>query len=262
MGTPERGKWGRRRVLGFEIDELLMVWGAMAVAGFVKGTIGFTFPLVALSLASTVVAVEVVVPLMTFPILASNLWQGLRGGFLRRVLRRFWPLVVTLAAGILLGAHLAQYSSDSVIFALLGSLALGSSLLQLLFPNVTIKPGRNRGLEMGLGLASGIIGGMTAVYGTLIAVYLTALHLPKHFFVATVGTLWFCAGIFLLIAFGAVGSLTASIAGVSLTCVVPTLLGVLLGQRLRDRISQKLFARLVLIGLMLVGLNLLRRAFD
>jgi uncharacterized membrane protein YfcA len=55
------------------------------------------------------------------------------------------------------------------------------------------------------------------------------------------------------------GLLTLDRAITSLFAALPTLAGVWLGQRLRGRVPQKTFDRLLLILLFAVGLNLLRR---
>ena len=51
-----------------------------------------------------------------------------------------------------------------------------------------------------------------------------------------------------------------AIALLSLTVMVPTILGLMLGEMLRRRLSEKTFRKVLLYVLLLVGLNLVRRA--
>ena len=90
--------------------------------------------------------------------------------------------------------------------------------------------------------------------------FFVLLGLEKEDFIRTAGFVWLLASIPLVIAYSMNGILTAETASLSALACLPAFLGMWLGQRLRRRIDQESFRKLLLIALFLVGLNLIRRA--
>ena len=79
---------------------------AVALAAFVKGAIGFGFPTLGTPLLSLVTDLRTAVVLLIVPNIAMDGIQFLRRGAPRAVVDRFWTLLVTGAAGILVGTRL------------------------------------------------------------------------------------------------------------------------------------------------------------
>ena len=233
--------------------------GALLAAGLVKGVIGFGLPLVAMAIMASLLNVGEALAYMTLPIVATNLWQAVQGGLFVAVLRRFWILILVLALGIALGASIAAGAHQGLLFLILGGVVLTYVGLELSRWQPKVPPARERILGAAFGLVAGVIGGITTAYGAVLVLYLNAIRLPKDQFVATVGVIWFSGSIFLLAGFGAVGILTWPRLLVSALAVVPALIGMWVGRRLRDRVDETRFRRLVLLAIFLVGLNLVRR---
>lgn len=91
--------------------------------------------------------------------------------------------------------------------------------------------------------------------------YVASLRLAKEEFVAALGTFFLMGGVFVMIAFVERGILNRETAPWSIVFVLPVLAGMWLGQRLSSRIDQERFRKAVLIVLLVLGLNLVRRAF-
>ena len=250
-----------REVDIFSFEILAIVAMAMLVGGLVKGVIGFGLPLVAMSLLSSFIPVETALGLMVFPILATNLYQGLAGGRVGETLTRFWPLIAMLGVGIALGASFVKHAEPDHLLLLMAFVVLGYCFLQLVGIDIRISRPRERITGLVFGIISGFIGGVTSAYGPPLTIYFNALKLEKEFFVTVAGIVWSSASLFLLVAFWSVSVLTYDRALISAFAVAPSLIGLWLGAKGRRRLDDILFRRLIVWLLLLVGLNLLRRVF-
>jgi len=241
---------------------LIVVAVAMLCGGAVKGTVGIGLPIVSISIMSTFFGTPTLaLALLIVPIVVTNLWQLLRTGHAVSSLKRFWPILLTLPLGIWWSAGLVVRISPQALFGLLGAIVVGFCVAVHLAPNLRIAAPAEKWAGGVAGLAGGLIGGVSTVYGPPITIYLVALRLPKEVFIGATGLIWFCAALPLTAAYVYHGVLTAELAAWSAAACVPAIGGQLLGQRLRDRIDQETFRKLLLAALLLLGLNLIRRAF-
>ena len=240
--------------------ELLLIALIYLLAGLVKGVIGFALPLVSVSLLSVFVPVEQALALNTVPLLVTNFWLALQGGHGLRLLRRYWWLIVFLAIGIFTGANIVVAIEKSTLLLIFGMGVILLSLLEGFRPSVKLPDRYATPTGVLAGLVSGVSGGLVSAMAAPVAIYLTARKVPKDEFVATVGVIYSCGALFLILAFGSVKILTAENAPLSVAAAVPAVAGLLLGARIRGAINQDIFQQIVLLGLILVGLNMIRRS--
>ena len=101
---------------------LVLAWCALVLllAGSVKGTLGIGMPLIAVPMMSLLVPVPVAVALLPLPILIANIWQAFHGGWFWPSVRRFWPLIVCMFAGVMLGARLLASLDRSLLYLVIG----------------------------------------------------------------------------------------------------------------------------------------------
>jgi hypothetical protein len=238
---------------------LTVIIFAFILAGMSKGVIGFGLPLIAIPIVASVVPVPIAIALTLAPIFFSNAFQTFHGGRAGQVLRRFWPVVVTMFLGVLAGAQILARADHDAIAILIGVLLLVFVTMQFLSLRPSVPPRAERWLSPALGLFSGVVGGVSSMFGPLLIIYLVALRLEKDDFISTIGmfyltgvvTLWSSLAVMGVIAFN-------EIVGSLLVCI-PLYCGLFFGTWLRGRISQALFQRALTIALIFVGLNLIRR---
>lgn len=240
---------------------LVVVALAMLCGGAVKGMVGIGLPIVSISIMSSFLgAPTTALALLIMPIMVTNLWQLARAGHARSSLKRFWPILLALPVGIWWSAGLVVRVSPEMLFGLLGAVVLGFCATAYLAPNLRVAAPAETWAGAVAGLAGGLIGGVSTVYGPPITLYLVALRLPKEVFIGATGLIWFCAALPLTAAYVYHGVLTAELAAWSALACIPAIGGQFLGQRVRDRIDQEGFRKLLLLALLLLGLNLIRRA--
>lgn len=244
--------------LPVSLPVILVCAGALLAGGLVKGTISLGLPLIALPLMMLVIDVKTAVVLLMVPLLGSNLVQGIEGKGTLALARRFWPLLACLAVGTLIGSALLAALDRRTLLLTIGPLAIVFSTASLLRPNLSIPPAMEPWLAPPVGFASGVIGGMSTLFGPILTIYVVGLHLPRDTFVKAMGLIYVVASGFLLIGGASHGTAGPLLLTLSALSMIPVYLGMLIGQRIRHRINPSLFRNLVLGVVWLTGLNMVR----
>lgn len=231
---------------------------ALVAGGVVKGVVSIGLPLVGLPLLTFAVDVPTAVNLLVVPIFLSNLLQAFQGPRLAIVLQRFWPVILCLVVGTLVGTALFALLDQRTLLGTIGAFSVVFSLASLLRPDLTISPRIERWLGPPVGLLGGVIGGMSTLFGPVLAVYVVALHLPPALFVKSISLLYTVAAFVLMLGNLAHGSTHAGGLILSALAMIPVYAGMLVGQRIRDRIDADRFRILVLGVVFCTGANMIR----
>jgi hypothetical protein len=244
----------------FDIATLALLGFGLVAGGVTKGFAGSGLPTVSVASMAVVIDVPTAVALMPIPLLVANARQAFRGGYMRNAMRRFWPLLVCLPFGAILGVKALTGIDPRTVSGLVGAIVVAFALLGQFRFEWRVSARRDLQLQPFVGLGAGVIGGISSIFAPLIVMHLMSLRLPKDEFVGTVG-LAYLVGIvpmiFALVGFGRLGQ-TETLWGAA--AVLPVLAGMFLGERLRGRFSETLFRRCLLVLLLLAGLNLIGRA--
>jgi uncharacterized membrane protein YfcA len=235
---------------------------AFFCAGIVKGTLGVGLPLVAIPIAAIAMPPAQAMALTIAPILVSNSWQVIETGVAGEALRRFWRLIIGLCFGILLGGLLLSKIELKTSLILLGIVLLGFCALQLLPTRWQIQQKDERWLGPLAGFVSGFIGGFTGLYGLIALSYLIALRLDKNMFVGSISLLYLIGILALTITLTSHQVIAMDELIGTFLVLLPLFIGMLIGRRIRDRISQALFRRLLLLLLMVIGSSLILRGIN
>lgn len=238
---------------------LAVLCGALLLGGTVKGVIGTAYPVIAVPLMSAVVDVPTAVALAVLPSVASNVWQARLTRAAWPLAKRLWPVIVPLCAGLWWSAGLMTAARPATLFLALGVLVVGFAVLSLVNPNLRIPRRAERSAGALAGAFAGLIGGFSTIFGPPITIYLVALDLEKEEFIRSIGLVFFAGSLMLAASYWAHDVLGPDNLAWALAACVPVVLGYLMGERLRRHIDQARFRKLLLIALVVIGLNLLRR---
>ena len=233
---------------------------AVVLAGLVKGAIGFGFPTASTPLLALFLDLKDAVVLLILPNIVMDAVQALRRGGLAATARRFAVLVAFGAAGMMVGTRLLTVLSPRT-----ATLVLGLTVLSFVTLNVTrwrprVRPGWEWWLDPVVGLAGGILGGLTNVPGTPLVIYFYALGLEKQEFVRAVAVTFVLYKVFQLGAVTWYGLMTWPLLGLSALLSLVALIGFRLGLAIQDRLDQRTFNRSVLGYLGVLGVILVVRA--
>lgn len=239
-----------------------IIWCALVLvlAGVIKGIIGIGLPLVSIPLLALAMPVPQAVSLMPIPILLSNIWQAFHGGHFSRALRRFWPLLLTMCAGTVVGVKILSAVDARALYVVVGVVVVLFSLTSYLQPQLRVHARAERWLGPIVGLIGGVLGGLSTIYGPPLIMFLVALHLHKNEFVGTIATFYLIGIIPLIAALGAFDIMGRTELLASTLVTVPLFIGMTIGQLLRTRVSQERFHHALLVVLSLLGCGLGLRA--
>jgi len=235
----------------------LLVIGTFLLAGTVKGVIGLGLPTVAMGMLGLAMLPAQAAALLIIPSTVTNLWQLAFGGHLSALLQRLWPLLLLIFLGTGLGTlWLGMGGGDWVVRAL-GAALLVYALSGLFLPTFKVEPATERWLAPLCGLITGIITSATGVFVIPAVPYLQALGLNRDQLVQALGLSFSVSTLALAAGLAWRGSLGGGEINASLLALAPALLGMWLGQALRQRISAVLFKRVFFSGMALLGAHLL-----
>jgi len=252
--TPDSG------VLGLSLAAVAGSFIGLFLGGFSKGALGVGLPLIAVPVLAFFMPVPEALVILTVPIFVTNIWQALQGGNLRVVLKRFWPMAVALVIGIGLGTQILVRLSEQTLYLIMGLMVLTQPALRVLKPGFTVSETSQRWAGPVTSLVSGGVGGMSGFFGPLLMVYLATIRLPKDIFTATVAMLFFFGGLALAVFLAQVGVMQQDNLLASAFALLPAAGGIMIGQKIRSRISQKQFEKALTVVMLVMGLSLLAKA--
>ncbi|MGE1153177.1 sulfite exporter TauE/SafE family protein [Pseudomonas kitaguniensis] len=235
----------------------LLVFGTFLLAGTVKGVIGLGLPTVAMGLLGLAMLPAQAAALLIIPSTVTNLWQLTFGGHLRSLIKRLWPMLLLIFLGSGFGSVWLGMDGGHWVVRALGAALLVYALSGLLLPAFNVKPHTERWLGPVCGLITGVITSATGVFVIPAVPYLQALGLTRDELVQALGLSFTVSTLALAAGLAWRGTLGGGEINASLLALVPALLGMWLGQALRQRISAQVFKRVFFIGMVLLGGHLL-----
>ena len=241
------------------LEILAFVAGAFFIAGIVKGLTGLGLPAMSLGLLLLALELRDAMVILVIPLFATNIWQGVTGGHVRAMLTRLWPLFATGVIGIWFAVGVMVTANPAILAIMLGIILAGYAAYSLSTPQIK-PPGRWEIILSPLaGAITGIIGGLTGSMAVPSVPYMQALGIKRDALIQAMG-IWFCLGsIALGGALGGRGALPVDLAIVSAGAVIPAIVGMDVGRRLRQRLSEELFRKVFLTALILLGLYIAGR---
>jgi uncharacterized membrane protein YfcA len=235
---------------------------SLIVAGLLKGLIGVGMPIVALPLLSLFIDIRSAVMLLSMPLIFSNVPQALEGGKTGRCLMQLMPVILGMIPGLFLGIRvlLALDANPAEIIAGLVVMAVGG--VTLLAPKLQLQPRLVLPTGITFGFFGGILGGMAAMSGPLVFIFLLAKGLRGKAFTKEASLFLVVSSTGLLAILLTAGRQFSWLdVSISTAAMLPVVLGIYVGQHLRDKIAPETFKKLVLIAVIAAGAELLRHGF-
>jgi uncharacterized membrane protein YfcA len=238
-----------------------LAWCVLGVfAGYaLRGATGFGAGLVVIPMLAFVMPFEVVIPVLTaMGIFASSgqAWHQRRhldaSSRTALVALLGWAMV-GVALGLTLFAMLASRWLLNLFGGFLAAYALWS-----LRPHAPPRGAPRRSVAVASGISGALVatlfGGMA---GPFFAVYLDALQLGRARFRATMSTVLFLLSIVRIVGYGGLGLYDAHVGAMILALMPFMIVGMVVGERLHQRLSDARFQKVVAVLLVASGVALL-----
>ncbi len=229
---------------------------AFVAGGSIKGALGVGLPLVAMPLLSLGLPSVQAIALLAIPVLLSNLLQAAEGARPVDTLRRFGGLIAAQCVATVVTVRLTLSLTPSQLANMVAFAVLLAVALTALRPTLHIDPGRERVVGVGVGLMSGLLGGVSALMGPVVITYLVALRLRRDEFVGSISMIYLAGALPLYGTMALHGRIGATELLLSTLALVPMAAGLWFGRTVRRHLDETLFRRILLAFLTLLALLL------
>jgi uncharacterized protein len=238
-----------------------IIAATFVVAGFVKGVTGMGLPTVAMGILGTLMLPAQAAALLLLPSFITNVWQLFAGPGVRALAKRLWPMMAGIVVGTLAAASFIAGGGGVWAVAGLGVALTLYALAGLMAWRFSVPPRHERWLSPAIGAVTGVVTGGTGVFVIPAVPYLQGLALKKEDLVQALGLSFTVSTIALAIGLVSENAFAIRDLRESLFAVIPALIGMFIGQRVRGRISPESFRRWFFICLLALGIQLIARAF-
>jgi len=233
---------------------LFLFLAAAFVGGLTGGLAGF-----ATGLVVSGVWLQIVTPAQTAAliVLCGFVTQGYGIWQVRRAIawRGVWPFIVGGAIGIPIGTALLTTLDPGVARVSVGTLLVLYSLYSLSRPAVKILPD-SLAADLAGGVANGVVGGLTALSGLVIAVWCQLRGGSNDAQRAVYQPVIFASFLMNAVAYLFAGLFTVETLKLYLYALPALIVGVWCGVRLYGRLDERSFRRVILLLLLASGLAL------
>ena len=243
--------------MDLDTGTLLILGLTFLLAGTVKGIIGLGLPTISLAILAIVFDLTTAMALLLVPSFLTNLWQAMAGGKPGLLIRQLWPMFLTATVTVWLGALALTRLNLSWLSALLGLLLIIYSLLSLFGVQWRISSKNKTSFGLLIGSVNGVLTGMTGSFVVPGVMYLQAIGLSRDQLIQAMGLLFTLSTLSLAVALQSNSLLNFQLGIYSALAVIPALFGMILGQRIRQLLSENLFRRVFFIALLLLGIYIL-----
>lgn len=227
-------------------------------AGVIRGYSGFGFSIIAVTGLSLVLPPAEIVPVILLLEIAASTW------LLPRVWQDIhWRSLSWLWLGVLIGTPIGVYLLASIpprpMRMAISLAVLGLSLLLRL--GISLKKMPGRGQTMAIGTAAGLLNGSAAIGGPPVILFYFSTPAGAAVSRASLIALFFGTDLLALILCGTQELVNSQTAVMGSVCLLPLLIGIVLGNRFYTRSRAEVFRRRVLLLLMGLAVVSLARAF-
>ncbi len=229
------------------------------LAGIVKGVTGMGLPTVAMGVLGALISPVTAATLLIVPSFVTNVWQLFTGPGFCPLIVRFWPMMVAIVVGTVAGSSLLTSGDTRFATSALGAALIVYAAYTLIARQLAVPSRMERWLSPLIGVATGVVTGGTGVFVIPAVPYLQALGLEKDDLIQALGLSFTVSTIALAASLAWHGAFQIGSVTMSALAVVPALVGMWVGQAVRKKVSPVAFRRWFLLGLLLLGADLLIR---
>ncbi len=223
------------------------------IAGMVKGVVGLGLPTISMALLALFMPPADAAALLIIPSLITNIWQAGPVRTLKPIVRRIGGMQVGIVAGTLAGVAVLGAPAGALASAALGVTLIAYAAWGFLGKPLFVPANAQRWAGPLMGGLTGIVTAATGVFVVPAVPYLQALGLQRDDLIQAMGVSFTVSTVALALGLWANDSYSPAVAGASFLMLIPALIGMYAGQRLRLRLAPSLFRLCFFISLALLG---------
>ena len=235
------------------MDILAIAAVAFTLAGFVKGVVGFGFPVITLIILTLTIGLLDALAIIVIPTIVTNVWQGLSGPYLKDIARRMGLYILVSATFIWLTSAYLTVVDIRWPTAMLGGVLFVFALSRLLNVRLSVSPRWERPLSVPLGAINGMLTGMTGSFMVPSVLFMQAMGFQRDMLVQAMGVFFAISTMMLALSLGRNDLISMEQLQLSLFALVPSIFGLYIGRWIRLRINEERFQQIFLVSVLLLG---------
>ena len=237
--------------MDYSVGTLIFITFVFILAGMVKGFVGLGLPTVAIGLLTLRIGTPEAVAMLVMPTIITNIWQLIAGPRFVHLIRRFLTMLIGLFIGAFIGVRVLVDGEFATF--MLGCVLAGYGLLGLSKVDFTVGPRWEGRLSPVTGLITGVLYGSTGL-GVTAVPYVSALRLPKDELIQALGLVFSMMSLAMALALTHAGKFELSVAGTSTMALIPAMIGMMIGQRFRDKVDAEMFRKIFFVVMVALGI--------
>jgi uncharacterized membrane protein YfcA len=245
----------------YESFTITLVAATFLLAGVVKGVIGLGLPTISLAILSIAINLPTAMALLLVPSLVTNLWQALTGGNANLILNRIWPFLFMATVTVWVGANALVLIDFSWLSGLLGLVLIVYAGISLVGIRTALTAGQDSWIGPAAGAVNGILTGMTGSFVVPGVLYLQSIGFSRNQLIQSMGMLFTLSTLALAAALQGNSMLSFQAGILSTLAVIPAIVGMVIGRRVRQNLSEKKFRRIFFVSLLLLGVYIIFNAY-
>jgi len=226
---------------------------AFMIAGFVKGVVGFGFPIIALIILTLSIGLLEALALVVIPTLITNLWQAFSGEHLRAIFGRMWRYFLVAVVFVWITSDYLDLVDVNWLTMLLGTVLFFFALSRLFNFHFTVPPRYESVLSVPLGAVNGILTGLTGSFMVPSVLYMQAIGLRGDMLVQAMGIFFSISVFTLAVSLERNDLISVEQAQLSLLALIPSIIGLLIGRWSRRQIDEDRFQHIFLMSVLVLG---------
>ncbi len=231
-------------------------------SGFIHGLLGFGFPMIATPLLSVFLSMKEAVLLTLFPTLVLNGQVARQGGNFTAIWQEYKVLILSVIVGSFIGTNfLIKFDSEyyKLILAFVMLLYLNKEKLNLSLEKIIIN---NSIVTMAIfGLISGIVSGLVNVMLPILVIYILESKMEKEKSIILMNFCFFSSKLTQIFIFGSTGNFSFDFLLYMIPVVIISLVGLFLGTKIRKKIDENLYTKILRILLLILSIYLIIQVF-
>jgi uncharacterized membrane protein YfcA len=161
-----------------------------------------------------------------------------------------------MVPGVWIGVAILLNVDPAIAKIVAGAVVIGVGTLTLLAPRLQVEPRMIGPAGLGAGFCGGLLGGIAALSGPLVFMFLLAKGLSARAFTKEASMFLVVSSIVLASALASSGEFDWRDVVISALATAPVMVGMRVGQKLRDAIPAGAFQKLVVLTVLLSGAQL------
>ena len=244
-------------VFELHLWQIIAILATYLFAATAKGVTGLGFSTTCLPILALLVGLKDALPLVVIPSIFSNIIVMRQVGRFGETLKRFWPMLLALLPGLVLGLWILAYVDGRLAGAILGVMMLVWCAFSFAKPELSLGAHLERPLAPITGLITGTINGITGSQVMPMVPFVMMLRLERNLFLQAVNCSFTLSSLVMILGLAKLGLFLWEDVLISLIGVCFVMIGLSLGAAIRGRLSETLFRQGILVMLSLMGLGLI-----